>query len=350
MRISEIMVKSNFRIFGDPSSTSPMTTTLTQKNNRSSSSVSSSLPSTLNHFTLLPITLPSPLPSVPPATHIIYLRRHEEPPIPPALVAPEPSRTIFAVNVPIDSTKELLRGLFASLGARLEGVTFHSAGEGSREEEGKLPYPWDRRLCPTGETVHITFPEAGDVDKVLRKIGKLRKKRDGSGGSGGIVTWGEGVTKPSSLGFQRNLLPNFLAPCRPFCFSLSHLFLLLNYLYPCPFSATFFRQKSNLCNRLSNPPFPPLPLQTPSPIPRRHLPNPIQRNPNPTHANPQTSAFRARRRRLHHRDEKGKTRRFIKGEKEQGPPTSELCFVNWTHGRLWNWRTFIGFREGRRGI
>src|SRR5205085_5357822 len=139
-----------------------------------------------------------------------------------------------AVNVPIDSTKELLRGLFASLGARLEEVTFHSAGEGSREEEGKLPYPWDRRLCPTGETVHITFPEAGDVDKVSRTIGKLRRKKDGSGGSGGIVTWGEGVTKPPSLGFQRNLLTNFPPALPPLSFSLYPLFLLPISLYPCP--------------------------------------------------------------------------------------------------------------------
>jgi hypothetical protein len=194
------------------------TTTLTKKRKHASLSSSLPLPATIHNFTLVPITLPSPLASVPATTHIVYLRRHEEPPTPPSLVSTKPSRTLFAVNVPVDSTKELLRGLFAALGARLEQVTFHSAGEDLRDQEGKLPCPWDRRLCVTGETAHVTFPDAGDVDKVLRTIGKLRRKSDGGAGSGGIVTWGDGVTKPAALGFQRSSANSFALSPFPFSF------------------------------------------------------------------------------------------------------------------------------------
>src|SRR5271169_1228 len=77
----------------------------------------SSLPDTIHSFLLFPISLSSPLDAPSPATHILYLRKHEEPPLPPALTSPS-SRTLFVVNVPVDSTKELLRGLFASFGPR----------------------------------------------------------------------------------------------------------------------------------------------------------------------------------------------------------------------------------------
>ena len=92
---------------------------------RQRTSSATSLPESINSFTLLPISLPSPLPSVPSAVHVLYVRRHEEPPKPPAITSTEPSRTIFVVNIPVDSTKETLRGLFASLGGRLEDVRFH---------------------------------------------------------------------------------------------------------------------------------------------------------------------------------------------------------------------------------
>jgi hypothetical protein len=161
-----------------------------------------SLPDSINSFTLLPITLPSTLPSIPPVVHIIYLQRHQEPPQPPALAPSESSRTIFVVNVPIDCTKELLRGLLASLGGRLEEVRFHED-----KEQNSLPYV-DRRLGHSGGTAHVTFPTSSDVDKIFKSIAKERKSQ-----SGAIREWGVGVDlSSSSMGFKRTpLVIGFIA-------------------------------------------------------------------------------------------------------------------------------------------
>ena len=157
-----------------------------------------SLPESISSFTLLPISLPSPLPSVPTTVHVVYLRRHEETPRPPAVVS-ESSRTIFVVNIPVDSTKELLRGLFASLGGRLEEVRFHGDDDDVVESTSSLPDVWDRRLCHSGGTVHMTFPDSSDVDKVFKSISKERKIQTGA-----IREWGVGVDSSTlSLGFKR---------------------------------------------------------------------------------------------------------------------------------------------------
>lgn len=156
----------------------------------------SEIPESINGFTLLPISLASPLPSLPTAVHVVYLRRHEEPPRPPAVTSSESSRTIFVVNVPIDSTKELLRGLFASLGGRLEEVRFHGEGE---IEEKLLPEVLDRRLCHSGGTAHVTFPTSSEVDQIFKTISKERKNQNG-----GIREWGIGVDASTvSIGFKR---------------------------------------------------------------------------------------------------------------------------------------------------
>lgn len=166
-------------------------------------SSASSLPESIHAFTLLPITLPSPLPSLPSAVHVLYIRRHEEPPEPPAITPIESPRTMFVVNVPIDSTKELLRGLFASLGGRLEDVRFYGQEGTENPENLSLPDTWDRRLHASGATAHITFPTSEELDKIFKTISKERRKQ-----SGGIREWGIGVENPtSSLGLQRTSLP-----------------------------------------------------------------------------------------------------------------------------------------------
>jgi Rrp7 RRM-like N-terminal domain len=164
-----------------------------------------SLPDSINSFTLLPIAIPSLLQSVPPAVHIIYLQRHLEPPRPPAVAPSESSRTIFAVNVPIDCTKELLRGLLASLGGRLEEVCFRED-----KEEDSLPYV-HRRLCHSGGTAHVTFPTSSDADKIFKSIAKERKSQ-----SGAIREWGVGVDlSKASLGFKRTSSSQLLIPRIP---------------------------------------------------------------------------------------------------------------------------------------
>lgn len=154
------------------------------------SSSSSSLPDSINHFTLLPIGLPATSSKVPTATHILYIKKQEE---------PETPRTIFVVNVPIDSTKEKLRGLFDSLGGRPEDVCFHSQTFTATES---LPDVWDRRLNASGSTAVITFPTQQEVERVFKTISTERQKRDGP-----IREWGIGVDKShSSLGLQRTSL------------------------------------------------------------------------------------------------------------------------------------------------
>lgn len=168
---------------------------------RQKTSSASSLPESIHGYTLLPIKIPSPLPSVPSAVHVLYIRRHEESLRPPAVASPESSRMMFVVNVPVDSTKETLRGLFASLGGRLEDVRFHGQDDDDTEEPEKLIFPdvWDRRLIPSGGTAHITFPNSEDISKILKTISKERRNQ-----SGAIREWGVGVdNSTSSLGLQR---------------------------------------------------------------------------------------------------------------------------------------------------
>jgi hypothetical protein len=67
------------------------------------------------------------------------------------------------------------------------------------EENLTLPLVWDRRLCPSGGTVHITFPTSDDVDKVLKAISKERRRQVGP-----LREWGVGVeNSTSSLGLNR---------------------------------------------------------------------------------------------------------------------------------------------------
>lgn len=168
----------------------------TKPSKRQKTSISS-LPDLIQNFILLPINLPSPLPSVPTALHIIYLRKHEEPPQPPAVSSTQPSRTLFLVNIPVDSTKELLRGLFASLGSRPEEIRIHGQTENPREDD--LPFPWDRKLCPSGGTADVTFSSPKEVDTILKTISKERRNQTGP-----IREWGVGIDYPfSSLGFTR---------------------------------------------------------------------------------------------------------------------------------------------------
>ena len=107
------------------------------------------------------------------------------------------------VNVPVDSTKEILRGLFAGLGSRLEDVRFHKDNDDLEDiEKLKLPDTWDRKLICTGGSVHITFPTEEDVNKIFKTISKERRNQIGP-----IREWGVGITNPtSSLGLQRTPL------------------------------------------------------------------------------------------------------------------------------------------------
>ena len=183
-----------------------MTNPRPPKRQRTSSS-SPSLPDIVNGFLVLPISIPSPIASNPSAVHVLFVRKHEQAVRPPALSSTDPSRTLFIVNIPVDSTKEALRGLFASLGARLEDVQIHRQAENDLEEdstdEGVFPDVWEKRLCRSGSIAYITFPDPEDVVKILKTISKERRSQ-----SGAIREWGIGIDHPASaLGLNRT--PSF---------------------------------------------------------------------------------------------------------------------------------------------
>jgi Rrp7 RRM-like N-terminal domain len=170
------------------------------KRQKKSSSSSSGTLEWIENFALLPISLPKTSSNVPSASHFLFLKKDDQP---QDLESPttEPSHTIFVVNVPIDSTVETLRGLFASLGGRPEEVRFR--GQNMDPEEGEnisLPDVWGKRLHRTGSAAHVTFSTAEEVDKVFKTISSERRKTDGP-----IREWGVGVDKAhASLGPQRN--------------------------------------------------------------------------------------------------------------------------------------------------
>jgi ribosomal RNA-processing protein 7 len=179
-----------------------MTNPRPPKRQRTSSSAPP-LSETVSGFHVLPINIVSPLPAIPSAVHVLFVRKHEEPVRPPAVSSTDPSRTLFIVNIPIDSTKEALRGLFASLGARLEDVRIHRHTENNVEEENSdefvFPEVWDKSLCQSGSTAHITFPDPEDANKILKTITKERRNQSGT-----IREWGVGIDDPSStLGLNR---------------------------------------------------------------------------------------------------------------------------------------------------
>ena len=158
---------------------------------------SSTLPDSVKGFTLLPVKLSSSLPSVQPALHVLYLRRHEE-----QAPSNDSSRTIFLVNIPIDATKEIIRALFDSLGGRPEDISFHGEDNDNSEHENfTLPQIWDRSLHSSGSTAHVRFPTSTDIDKIFKMISKERRNQGGA-----IREWGVGVDKTkSSLGLQSDI-------------------------------------------------------------------------------------------------------------------------------------------------
>ncbi len=82
-----------------------------------------SIPKAIGDFAVLPVQLPQ-LPSLPlptPATHYFYVRRHA-----PKVRSDDDDRRLFLANVPVDSTPEHFRALFAGLvgPGRFESVSF----------------------------------------------------------------------------------------------------------------------------------------------------------------------------------------------------------------------------------
>ena len=188
----------------------------------------SKLPLTIATYTILPIELP-PTPSFPQkATHHIYLRPHE-----PKIPSPSDSRSLFLVNVPVDSTEAHFRAIFTSLvgAGRFESITFGNERKGAtaenahakqlttksnngqsmkrkraeellvgNENSGELPNVWNREMHKSGSTAIAVMADEKSVEIVLKSARKSNK-------SGKYPVWGEGVEgKVPLLGPERYLM------------------------------------------------------------------------------------------------------------------------------------------------
>jgi len=183
----------------------------------------SKLPSSFGEYAILPISIP-PVPSFPvKATHCLYIKHHE-----PKIPTPSDARSLFLVNVPIDSTEAHFRAIFTSLigAGRFESIIFENEKrtftltavvdssakrdknlKRKREREGKttdsnigqLPKVWDRDLHRSGSTAVAVMVDQKSVEAALKAIRKVHK-------SGAYPVWGAGVEeKVPKLGSQRYL-------------------------------------------------------------------------------------------------------------------------------------------------
>jgi ribosomal RNA-processing protein 7 len=183
----------------------------------------SKLPPSLGEYVILPIFIP-PLPSFPvKATHCLYIKHHE-----PKIPTPSDVRSLFLVNVPIDSTETHFRAIFTTLvgAGRFESIIFENERRPStpttvvettmkkdknlkrkRGIEGKsmestvcqLPKVWDRDLHRSGSTAVVVMVDQKSVEATLKAIRKVHK-------SGAYPIWGAGVEeKVPKLGSQRYL-------------------------------------------------------------------------------------------------------------------------------------------------
>ena len=176
----------------------------------------------VGEYSILPINNPS-TPAFPKETvHSIYVRQHA-----PKIPTPSDSRSLFLVNVPIDSTEQHIRAIFTSLlgAGRFEKVTFESerdtnpvintlpgvnvvAHKGKKrkqddanEERGDisaLPQVWGRSIKRSGSTAVAVLADEKSVELALKAIKKAVK-------TGDYPVWGAGVKerKVAALGSAR---------------------------------------------------------------------------------------------------------------------------------------------------
>ncbi|KAL9007072.1 MAG: hypothetical protein Q9188_000195 [Gyalolechia gomerana] len=172
------------------------------------------IPLEISGYRILPISLP-PLPSYSAsATHYLYLRPHG-----PKLPTQTAARSLFLVNVPIDSTETHIKSLFSiQLGlpqGRIEEVEFAGrkskrgrkediAAKPSERRQGKkrkrgpeaeaiedlegaaLPATWDQELRKDGLTAVVVFVDRPSMDAACKAVRRIHK-------TGEAPIWGEGL-------------------------------------------------------------------------------------------------------------------------------------------------------------
>ena len=192
-------------------------------------------PAKIEDYHVLPISLPA-LPSLPiSATHYLYLKPHE-----PSVPTPESLRSLFLVNIPIDTTETHLKTLFSAqidlpagriLDVQFEGSTRekHSASAGpptttsvggsssktkkrkraaekaeaeeaiAQQLEAGFPPVWDRPVHRSGSTAIVVFVDKASMAAALKAVRAAIK-------SSKTITWGEGVEDHiPPLGVERML-------------------------------------------------------------------------------------------------------------------------------------------------
>lgn len=196
-----------------------------------------SIPVKVQDFNILPLALP-PQPSFSrQSTHYLYLRPDATKGQEEGLDSDAP-RSLFAANIPIDSTETAFRHLFKSLcGARVERVEFEGdarrpglvavsgdaivqgtmvsvpvevhrgkkrkrGGDGGEEkvkkalEEMELPRTWEREVWSSGSNATVVFVDQATRDMVLKECRRVAKK-------GGSVEW---HSQEEELGEKRKSL------------------------------------------------------------------------------------------------------------------------------------------------
>jgi len=177
--------------------------------------------SKLADYTILPLTIRPTAAFPTPASHTLYLRPHE-----PKIPTDTDSRSLFIVNVPVDSTFAHFRAIFTSLvgAGKFESITFdyekskaeptsqvlevtQSKGKKRKrndevELDTELPQIWDRKLGTSGGSAVVLLADEKSVEVVLKAVRKLHK----SSKSSKWPVWGEGVgDKVPALGTARYL-------------------------------------------------------------------------------------------------------------------------------------------------
>jgi hypothetical protein len=184
----------------------------------------------ISGYTVLPLQLPTTPSFSTPATHYLYLRPHE-----PRIPDLDTPRSLFLVNLPIDTTETHLRHLFSTQlsSGRIEHIEFESARTGkksgaaqiallqgtnvakgnnkkrkrvtadeleNRLDDVSLPSTWDGQLQRSGSHAVVVFVDKASMEASLKAARKAARKSSSS-----AITWAEGLDKSKipALGLQR---------------------------------------------------------------------------------------------------------------------------------------------------
>ncbi|BFZ62524.1 hypothetical protein YB2330_003623 [Saitoella coloradoensis] len=202
------------------------------KSGKSTTDTSVSVTS-INGYSILPILTPTP--TNPDTKHYLYVREHVSKLVDDQQTETD-GRVLFAVNLPIDSTEQHLKALFASLvpvgQGRIESVKFagpidvqkvvgpedviEEEANANEPQPGKkrkrdpststpttplaitgFPSSWNRKILPAGSTAHITFLEPSGLQKVLHALTSQKIHTS-------PPLWGKNVLPPQpALGLAR---------------------------------------------------------------------------------------------------------------------------------------------------